>query len=85
MSKDYKNETKSEERAPVTKGLVSIDNFMSNSKKVKQFSNLNEVAFKKMFLQLFKKDPKSNPYLKTVSDWETLFQKMIGVDFNKLK
>ena len=60
---------------------ISIDNFLSNSKKVKQFNSLNEIAFKKMFLTEFKKDSKKNPYLKKVDEWEKLFQEWIGVKF----
>jgi hypothetical protein len=86
MSKEEKTEPKFDKSKVVdVKGLISIDNFMSNSKKVKQFSKLNEVAFKRKFMILYKKDPKSNPYLKTVSEWEALFQKMVGVDFKILK
>lgn len=68
-----------------SKSDISIDAFLSNSKKVKQFSKLNEVAFKKKFMELYKKNPKKNPYLKSISEWEELFQKIIGVDFSKLK
>ena len=63
------------------KSGISVDAFLSNSKKVKQFSSLNEIAFKKKFLELFTKDPKANSYLKTESEWEVLFQKLIGVKF----
>lgn len=69
----------------VVKAGISIDTFLSNSKKVKQFSKLNEVAFKKKFMLLFKENPKKNPYLKSNPEWEELFQKIVGVDFSKLK
>jgi len=60
---------------------MTIDAFLANSKKVKQFSKLNEIAFKKNFLELFKKDPKANSYHKTEFEWETLYQKLVGVKF----
>ncbi len=78
-----KNKTETEDNIKNQKGLISIDKFLANSKKVKQFSSLNEVAFKKIFLELFKKNPNDNPYLKKVEEWEPLFQKLIGIKFKR--
>ncbi len=67
------------------KNSMTVGAFLSNSKKVKQFSSLNEVSFEKKYLDAFKKDPKEYPYNQSLSDWEELFQKWVGVDFKKLK
>lgn len=64
---------------------LTLGGFLSNSKKVKQFSKLNEVAFRIDYMALFKKDPKSHPCIQSEFKWEVAFQKLIGVDFNKLK
>ena len=82
-SKEIKKDKEKQE--PLPKGHMEIGGFLSNSKKVKQFSYLNEIVFKSKFMELYKKDPKANPYYKSEAEWEALFQKLIGVDFSKLK